>query len=297
MSKLPFGDLPKNLNQALDLSTLGKPATPPPSVGVVATQQTLVNELIPASMTQPVFMVCWSPRSQQSQDLVTMMGEFQKEDGSWILATLNVDTEAAVAQAFQVQAIPFALAIIQQQPLPLFESLPPREQVRELITKVLEAAAKRGIGTAPQKADGEIEEEKLEPEEAAALDALSKSDYAGARQAYLNWLQRSPGNTLAEIGLAQVELLIRIDGLNPTEIIKRAENNRSDINAQKSAADIEIAMGQHQSAFDRLIAIVKEGTEDNKKEARTHLIELFKLVDPSDPILIQARRSLASALF
>ena len=292
MSKLPFGDLPKNLNQALDLSTLGKPPVAPPTVGVVATQKSLVEELIPASMTKPVFVICWSPRSQQSQELLTMMGELHAGSDAWILATLNVDAEAAVAQAFQVQAIPFALALIQQQPLPLFESVPPREQVQTIITKVLEAAAKRGVGQAPESSTEE--EEALEPEEAAALDALSRSDFAGAKQAYNNWLQRSPGNAMAEIGLAQVELLIRIDGVDPKLALSSAGE---DFASQKMAADIEIAIGQYKEAFDRMINLVRVGDEETKKSARAHLLELFKLVDAADQVLIDARRALASALF
>ena len=292
MSKLPFGDLPKNLNQALDLSTLGKPAVQAPTVGIIATQKSLVENLIPASMSQPVFVVCWSPRSPQSQELIAMMAEFYEADKSWILATLDVDAEPAVAQAFQIQAIPFALALIQQQPVPLFESLPPRDQVRTLITKVLEAAAKRGVGASTENTENL--EDAMEPEEAAALDALSKNDLSGAKQAYLNWLQRSPSNPLAEIGLAQVELLHRIEGLDPSVALQAQEGN---LESHKKAADIEVAMGKHKEAFDRLISIVRTGDEEAKKGARTHLLELFKLVDPTDPVLIQARRDLANALF
>ena len=293
MSRLPFGDLPKNLNQAIDLSSLGKPKVDVPVVGVEVTQQSLVQKLIPASMTQPVFIICWSPRSAQSRELVTMMAEMHTPDAGWILATLDVDAHQNVAQALGIQAIPFALALIQEQPVPLFESVPPRDQVKTLITKVLEAAAKRGVGKAPEQTDEE--ETPMEPEEAAALDAISKGDMSGAKQAYLNWLQRSPGNTLAEIGLAQVELLLRIEGVDAKSAIASAQPG--DVGSQIVAADIEIAMGQYQEAFARMINLISTGDETIKTEARAHLLELFKLVDPNDPVLIQARRDLASALF
>ena len=292
MSRLPFGDLPKNLNQAIDLSSLGKPKVEAPIIGVEVTQQSLVQELIPASMTQPVFIICWSPRSTQSRELVTMMGELHSSDAGWILATLDVDAHQNVAQALGIQAIPFALALIQEQPVPLFESIPPREQVKTLITKVLEAAAKRGVGKAPEVSE---EEAPMDPEEVAALDAISKGDMAGAKQAYLNWLQRVPGNTLAEIGLAQVELLIRIEGVDAQSAISSAI--AGDLKSQTIAADIEIAMGQYQDAFNRMISLIRSGDADIKTGARAHLLELFKLVDPNDPVLIQARRDLASALF
>jgi len=36
---------------------------------------------------------------------------------------------------------------------------------------------------------------------------------------------------------------------------------------------------------------------EDKNRAKEHLLLLFQLVDPSDPELIKARQSLASALF
>ena len=62
-------------------------------------------------------------------------------------------------------------------------------------------------------------------------------------------------------------------------------------------ADIEIATGKYEMAFDRLIEAVKSFTGDDRDKAKTHLISLFNLVDPTDPRLVKARSKLASALF
>ncbi|TSA19807.1 MAG: co-chaperone YbbN, partial [Actinomycetales bacterium] len=50
-------------------------------------------------------------------------------------------------------------------------------------------------------------------------------------------------------------------------------------------------------AFTRLIELIKVSVGDDKKSVREHLLELFTLVDPSDPDLISARKELASALY
>ena len=137
----------------------------------------------------------------------------------------------------------------------------------------------------------------MEPEEVAALSALESGDYSGAAMAYRNWLQRKPDEQLAKIGLAQCELMIRIEALNPELTITDANANPTMIDKQLMAADIEIAQGAPKSAFERLITYVRNSAGEDKKRAKDHLLLLFQLVDPSDPDLIRARNELASALF
>jgi len=302
MSRNPYGELPKNLAQAVDLSSLGKPAVPPPSVGVAITAKNLVEEILPASHEQVVIALCWSPRSTQSQDVLAILGDFYNEDSTgthpWILATVNVDQEPTVAQAMQVQSVPIAIAIIQEQLVPLFESVPPRAQVRQVIDKVIALAAEKGVGV-ENAPDGEVAllEQPMEPEEVAALDALEKNDLATAVAAYKSWLLRSPGNSMAEIGLAQVELMARIDGSIPSEVFALADSQPANLDFQVKAADIEVMRGNYEEAFSRLITCVKNSSGDDQKKVRDHLLNLFKLVDPSDPGLIKSRQALASALF
>jgi putative thioredoxin len=299
MSRNPFGELPKNLAQAVDLSSLGKPATPLPEAGIAINQKNFVEEIIPASNSSVVIVLCWSPRSAQSKDVLTILDEYNKIDSNgahpWILATVNVDQESAVAQALQIQSVPIVIAIIQEQLVPLFESVPPKEQVRMVIDKVIALAAERGVGKAVEQ--GNEEEIPMEPEEQAALDALEKNDLAGAQMAYRNWLQRSPNNQMAQLGLAQVELMARIEGIVPQEIFAIAQSQPNNLEIQKQAADVEVAQGNYEAAFIRLIDGVKRTAGDEQKTLREHLLELFKLVDPTDPVLVKARQALASALF
>lgn len=299
MSRNPFGELPKNLAQAVDLSSLGKPAVPLPEAGVAMNQKNFVEEILPASNSRVVITLCWSPRSAQSKDVLVILDEFNKIDSNgphpWTLATLNVDQEAAVAQALQIQSVPIVIAIIQEQLVPLFESVPPKEQVRMVIDKVIALAAERGVGT-PVEMREEVEA-PMEPEEIAALDALEKNDLDGALTAYKNWLQRSPSNAMAQIGLAQVELMSRIVGVIPNEVLAIAASQPDNFEMQMKAADVEVAQGNYEAAFMRLIAAVKRTGGDEQKALREHLLNLFKLVDPADPVLIKSRQALASALF
>jgi len=294
--------LPKNFASAVDLSSLGKPA--PEAVatpGITVNQENLIAEILPASNQKVVILICWSPRSEQAISLLEVMGKYHQADllengePAWILGTVNVDAEVQVAQALQIQSVPIAIAIIQEQMVPLFEAVPTPEQIRLVIDKVIGLAAERGVGQALAKS--EVMEAPMEPEEIAAMEALEKSDLLGAKVEYEKWLARKPGDALAKLGLAQTELIIRVKDLDPTEVMTLAGSNPNEITIQLKAADVEIASGLNQEAFARLIKLIKASEGDEKKVAREHLLQLFSLVDPADPDLIAARKELASALY
>ena len=294
--------LPKNFASAVDLSSLGKPATPPVQTpGTTVTQANLISEILPASNQKVVILICWSPRSAQATSLLEVMGTCQEADllengePAWILGTVNVDVEVEVSKALQIQSVPIAIAIIQEQMVPLFEAVPTPEQIRLVIDKVVGLAAERGVGQALEKS--EAIEVPMEPEEIAAMEAIEKGDLAEAKTHYEKWLARKPGDNLAKLGLAQTELIIRVKDLDPKEVMTLAAANPNEISIQLMAADVEIASGLNKQAFDRLINFIKSNQGDEKKSAREHLLILFALVDPSDPDLISARKELASALY
>ena len=304
----PFNSVPKNFARAVDLSTLGKPAVAAPEAGVAITQDNLVNELLPLTHQIVAIIICWSPRSPESVKLVELLGELQKADVSpdgqprWILGTVNVDAEAALATALQVKAIPFALAIIQEQMVPLFETIPTPDQVKLVIQKVLTLAAERGVGEAPDVSLAAAPAEVApEPEELEAIAAIEAGNFAAAVAAYKKWIARAPQEPIAKLGLAQAELLQRIDGVDVEGAIKQADADTANLAAQLLAADAAIAMGDYQGAFDRLIRTVKLSAGDDKKAAREHLLQLFNLVDSNDPelgpVIVKARQQLASALY
>lgn len=282
-----------NFGNVFDLSTLKKsdlPDTPIP--GKVVTQGNLVSEFVSKSKEQVVILLCWSPRSAQSKEILDILGKLEITDkGAWLLGTVDVDSQPQVAQALQVKAVPIAIAIVAEQLLPLFESVPQIDQVRLVINKLLELAAQKGVGQAPE-VSAEI---PLEPEEQAAYAALEKSDFKAAKIAYESWLKRKPNEQVAVIGLAQVNLMLRVEGLDPELTLKSARSD--DLTSQLMCADIEIATGNNEAAFTRLLNVIRTFSGDEKVKAKQHLIQLFNLVNPTDPSLLKARNELASLLF
>jgi len=276
-----------------DLSTLkNPPADATPAFGKVVTQENLVADFVSKSKEKVIILLCWSPRSGQSKEILEILGKLEQADkDAWQLGTVDVDAQPQVAQALQIKSVPVAIAIIAEQLMPLFESVPPADQVRLVINKLLELASQKGVGSAP---DGPTEI-PMEAEEVAAFEAMEKGDYKAAKISYEAWLKRKPNEQVAVIGLAQVNLMLRIEGLDPVLTLKNAKDD--DLTSQLMCADIEIASGNYEAAFDRLLRAVKAFSADDRDKVKAHLISLFNLVDPTDPRLIKARSQLASALF
>ncbi len=276
-----------------DLSTLkNPPQDATPAFGKVVTQENLVADFVSKSKEKVIILLCWSPRSGQSKEILEILGKLEQADkDAWQLDTVDVDAQPQVAQALQIKSVPVAIAIIAEQLMPLFESVPPADQVRLVINKLLELASQKGVGSAPEGPT----EIPMEAEEVAAFEAMEKGDYKAAKISYEAWLKRKPNEQVAVIGLAQVNLMLRIEGLDPVLTLKNAKDD--DLTSQLMCADIEIASGNYEAAFDRLLRAVKAFSADDRDKVKAHLISLFNLVDPTDPRLIKARSQLASALF
>ena len=284
--------LPPNFGQAFDLSSLNKPKADPsaPMAGIQVSVENLSTEILPLSLVRPVIVLMWSSRSSESVEMVKTLGKLETDyKGAFALARVDVDATPEVAQAFQTKSVPYAVAIIAEQMVPLFEQAYPEAQVKMVIDKVLTLASEQGIGQAPV--------EQIEPEESEALEALESGDYIKAEAAYKMWLARKPAENLAKLGLAQTQLLIRTEGLDLNTVVTQSTLTPTDIDLQLRAADVEIVNGGVEAAFSRLLHAIKATTGDERTKIKNHLLELFALVDPSDPRLVAARKELASALF
>ena len=284
--------LPPNFSQAVDLSSLGKPApdTTTPLPGIEVTPLNLQAEVLPLSETKPVIVLCWSPRSGESVELLRTFGKLEGEyEGKWVLAQVNADKEVAVAQALQVRTIPFGVVFIGGQAVPFLEQLLSEAQLREVLNKILTLAAQQGVGEEPV--------EETEPEEDEALAALDQGDYVTAEAAYRRLIARKPTDSYAKLGLAQVQLLARTHGLDAAKIMEDAIKSPDDIELQIQCADVEVMSGYLEPAFDRLLRLLVLFDGDEQKRIKDRLLELFALVDPADPRVMKARTQLANALF
>ncbi|MEB3981100.1 co-chaperone YbbN [Mycobacterium sp. 663a-19] len=269
----------------------GQAAAAPPGATEV-TEANFENEVLMRSDEVPVVVLLWSPRSDACVQLVeTLAGLASQDGGKWSLATVNVDVAPRVAQIFGVEAVPTVVALAAGQPISSFQGVQPPDQLRRWLDSLLSATAGKLKGAA-----GSEEAEQVDPELAQARQQLEVGDFEAARASYQALLDANPGSAEAKAAIRQIDFLTRATA-QPPDAVAVADAAPGDIEAAFAAADVQILNQDVSGAFERLIALVRNTSGDERTAVRTRLIELFELFDPADPEVVVGRRNLANALY
>jgi putative thioredoxin len=266
------------------------------------------RDVLQRSAEVPVVIDFWAEWCQPCKQLSPVLERLAVEyDGRFLLAKIDVDANQMLMQQFGVQGIPAVFAVVAGQALPLFQGAAGEAQIRQTLDQLVAVAEQRfgltGLTVDPDAEPGgrtAAPEAQAGPHDAlleAAVQALDAGDLAGAVRAYQNVLVDDPGNTEAKLGLAQAELLQRVQGMDPQQVRKDAADKPQDAQAQIAAADLDLVGGHVEDAFGRLIDAVQRTAGDERDAVRLRLLELFEVVGPEDPRVAAARRALARALF
>ena len=70
-----------------------------------------------------------------------------------------------------------------------------------------------------------------------------------------------------------------------------------DVDANLAMADLELAAGNVEAAFTRLIDLIRATAGDEREGVRVRLLELFETIGNAGPAVLKARRDLMTALF
>jgi putative thioredoxin len=264
------------------------------------TEQTFNTDVALRSRTTPVIIDLWAEWCGPCKQLSPVLEKLADEaKGAWVLAKIDVDANPRLAQAFQAQSIPMVVAIIGGQMVDAFLGVMPEAQIRQWLSQVLAVADQLGVSVAgdgkpaaPAAAADEMPDAYDE-----ARDAMDKGDLDGAAAILEKALSDAPGDSVAKSWLNQVNLMRRVTGYDPAAVTRAAAENPDDPGAQIQVADIELASGRAEDAFDRLLGLIKRTTGDARNSARVHLLELFEIFPPGDPTVKAARARLASLLF
>ena len=285
----------------------GGPAAVPPSALVIDVDEAgFERDVLQRSAEVPVVLDFWAEWCEPCKQLGPLLERLAVEyDGRFLLAKIDVDANQMLMQQFGIQGIPAVFAVVAGQALPLFQGAVPEAQIRETLDQLIQVGEERfGLTGLAVDRDADGSEAAARPVAGpydalleAAMSALDAGDLAGAVQAYKNVLADDPAHPEAKLGLAQAELLSRVQGLDPQTVRKNAADNPSDVAAQIAAADLDLVGGHVQDAVGRLVETVRRTFGDDRDAARLRLLELFEVIGPEDPRVIAGRQALARVLF
>jgi len=284
------------------------------------------QEVVAASMSQPVLVDFWAPWCGPCKAIGPILEKLEGEyGGAFRLAKVNSDEEQQLASAFGIRSIPTVVLMKNGQPVDGFMGALPEGKVREFLDKHVQALA------------GAEEEEEAELEEPEALDAegrLEKLQHAvatdpandDARFDYVKALllagRQGDARRAFEPVANKAGLSRRIDALarwldaiefaaghaSPADLDAKIAANRRDFQARFDRARLLVAQQRWTAAMDELLEILmrdKAWSEDLARKTYIAILEIIEppkpkvaegQVPPEDPTVATYRRRLSSVV-
>ena len=259
---------------------------------VIEVDSTSIRDYLAISDSLPVLVLFVQENDPSSQSLLRTVKTLTEKTAGKIL-TLVVDAVKSpeLAQAFDLKQIPTLLGMLKGQPAPLFTGDQPAEQVQQLIDRVLEVGKENGLTGTVKVAEPQPE---LSITHQQAFAAIEENNYPLAKSLYEKALLENPNDQLAEAGLAQIKLLIRLEG---KDLPSLATSLGQDTDAVLQRVDALVATGAAKEGFEQLLELFEKTAKDQREPIRLRFVELFLVVGNEDPAVMQARKNLSLLLF
>jgi len=258
------------------------------STAIEVTDDDFVEKVVEASRERPVVVDLWAAWCGPCKVIGPILERIAEErGGAFLLAKLDVDANPYTAGQFGVQSIPTVIAFRDGKAVDGFIGALPEPMVNEFVDRIL-----------PSEADLVAKEALVEAE---------SGDTRGAEQRFQDALSADPGNREARLGLARIvaergekeearELLAALlpdteaEGLLAT--IRVSEWGEVEEAGTLASAKRLAAVGRWHEALDGMLASL--GDDPSAREA---MLDVFAVLGDEDPLTVEYRRRLSSALF
>ncbi len=276
------------------------------------TRATFETDIVQASMTTPVLVDFWHPKSEQCLLLVPLLEKLEIDyAGRFILAKVDASQEQEIAGAFGVQSIPTCILMMDGKPVDGFQGAQPEDKLKEFLDKHLPPAEETAepeaaesaefVEITPQMAlDKLVDKLKAAPEDETArfdlvklLMALGRDDDAKIAFAPVitkTSVVRKFDSLKRWMDAADTIHLIAPQAINTpaTPINEHLElldskisANKRDFEARFAKTQLLIAQQRWTEAMDELLEILMRDKTWNDDQARKTYIAILDIIEPA----------------
>ncbi|MBA2673068.1 thioredoxin [Ramlibacter sp.] len=287
------------------------------------------NEVIAASMSQPVLVDFWAPWCGPCKSIGPILEKLETEyGGAFKLAKINSDDEQQLAAAFGVRSIPTVVLLMNGQPVDGFMGALPEGKVREFLDKhvaALDAEEEEALPAVEEPAAELGPAEQLEKlQHAVATDPANDDSRFDYVKALLQAGRTDDAKRAFEPVATKALAVRRLDALkrwiDATDFAAaqgkeamagfdaKIAAGKRDFDARFGRAQLLMAQQQWTAAMDELLEILmrdKAWSEDLARKTYIAVLEIIeqpkpKVADgqipPDDPTLATYRRRLSSVV-
>ena len=289
------------------------------------TTENFEQEVIAASMSQPVLVDFWAPWCGPCKAIGPILEKLEVEyAGAFKLAKINSDDEQQLAGAFGIRSIPTVVLLKNGQPVDGFMGALPEGQVREFLDKHVQALVAdeedEPFAEEPEAIDPAAQLEKLQ--HAVATDPANDDARFDYVKALLLAGREADARRAFEPMAAKAVVVRKVDALarwldalgfaggkpSIAGLDAKIAANKRDFQARFDRARILIAQQQWTLAMDELLEILmrdKAWSEDLARKTYIAILEIIeppkpKVADgqipPDDPVVATYRRRLSSVV-
>ena len=266
------------------------------------TLENFEQEVIAASLSQPVLVDFWAPWCGPCKALTPVLEKLETAyGGAFKLVKINSDEEQQLAGAFGIRSIPTVILLKNGQPVDGFMGALPEGKVREFLDKHVQALA----AEEEEEPDiGEDESEAASPESqleklqhAVATDPANDDARFEYVKALLTASREQEARRAFEPVANKTALVRRFDALgrwldalafaagpvDPAGLDARITANRRDFEARFDRARLLMAQQRWTAAMDELLEILMRDKTWNEDQARKTYIAILEIIEPPKP--------------
>jgi putative thioredoxin len=272
------------------------------------TRATFDTDIVQASMTTPVLVDFWHPKSEQCKIIVPLLEKLEIDyAGRFILAKVDASQEQEIAQAFGVQSIPTCILMMGGKPVDGFQGAVPEDKLKEFLDKHLPPAVEleaeepetaefaeitpemalnklvEKLKTAPEDETTRFDLVKLlmtlgrdDDAKIAFAPVISKTSVVRKFDSLKRWMDASDTIHLIANQAINTPATAIFDTLNA----KIAENKR-DFGSRFRKTQLLMAQQRWTEAMDELLEILMRDKTWNEDQARKTYIAILDIIEPA----------------